>query len=131
MRPLRAFTAGLGVETNTFSRLEVGMDDFRRTFLFKPGEHPDMLTAVSAPLHVLRRRRDEHGWTLVEGTYAFALPRGRTLRAAYEHLRAATLAPPAAVGTLGRGTLSLPRPLGRRGFLNCEGDQPATTPHNV
>src|SRR3546814_3445055 len=86
MRPLRAFTAGLGVETNTFSRLDVGMDDFRRTFLCKPSEHPDMLTEVSAPLHVLRRRRDEYGWTLVEGNDAFALTGGRTLRAAYANL---------------------------------------------
>src|SRR3546814_12022232 len=66
-----------------------------------------MLTEVSAPLHVLRRRRDEHGWTLVEGTYAFALPGGRTLRAAYEHLRDAILDQLAAVGPVDLVALSL------------------------
>src|SRR3546814_19022474 len=112
MRPLRAFTAGLGVETNTFSRLEVGMDDFRRTFLFKPGEHPDMLTEVSAPLHVLRRRRDEPGWTLVAGTYAFALPGGRTLRAANEPLRAAISDQLASIWQAAQEALSLPAGMG-------------------
>src|SRR5690606_40725296 len=86
-RPLRAFTAGLGVETNTFTGLKVDLDDFRRTFLFGPGEHPDGLTEVSAPLHVLRRRRETMGWDVVEGTYAFALPAGRTVRTVYEGLR--------------------------------------------
>src|SRR5690606_32560080 len=76
LRPLRAFTAGLGVETNTFSALHVGLEDFRRTFLYRPGEHPEALTEVSAPLHVLRRRRDRQHWQLHEGTYAFALPAG-------------------------------------------------------
>src|SRR3546814_15804948 len=81
-----------------------------------------MLTEVSAPLHVLRRRRDEHGWTLVEGTYAFALPGGRTLRAAYEHLRDAILDQLAAVGPVDLVALSLHGAMCAVGYDDCEGD---------
>jgi microcystin degradation protein MlrC len=88
---MRAFTAGLGTETNTFSPLYIGLDDFRETCLYGPGEHPRLLTEVSAPLEVLRRRRDIEGWTVVEGGWAFALPGGRVGASAYRQLREALL----------------------------------------
>lgn len=121
-RPLRAFTAGLGVETNTFCGLEVDMAAFRQTFLFGPGEHPDALTEVSAPLHVLRQRREQEGWDLIEGTYAFALPAGRTRRAAYESLRDDILAQLAAAGPVDMVALSLHGAMCAVGYDDCEGD---------
>lgn len=121
-RPLRAFTAGLGVETNTFTRLEVDLAAFSQTFLFRPGQHPDLLTEVSAPLHVLRRRRDERGWDLVEGTYAFALPAGRTVRAVYEALRDEIVAQLRAAGPIDMVALSLHGAMCAVGYDDCEGD---------
>jgi microcystin degradation protein MlrC len=121
-RPLRAFTAGLGVETNTFTQLEVGMAAFRQTFLFGPGEHPDVLTEVSAPLYVLRRRREEKDWDLVEGTYAFALPAGRTERLVYEDLRDRILAQLTAAGPVDMVALSLHGAMCAIGYDDCEGD---------
>lgn len=121
-RPLRAFTAGLGVETNTFTRLEVDLAAFSQTFLFRPGQHPDILTEVSAPLHVLRRRRDERGWDLVEGTYAFALPAGRTARAVYEGLRDEIVAQLKAAGPVDMVALSLHGAMCAIGYDDCEGD---------
>ena len=121
-RPLRAFTAGLGVETNTFSPLHVGMEAFAQTFLYRPGEHPQALTEVSAPLYVLRRRGQSHGWDVVEGTYAFALPAGRVGRVAYETLRDEILAQLAAAGPVDMVALSLHGAMCAFGYDDCEGD---------
>lgn len=120
--PLRAFTAGLGAETNTFSTLQIDLDAFRQTFLYRPGEHPQALTEVSAPLYVLRRRRDRCGWPLVEGTYAFALPAGRVTREAYESLRDEILSQLQAAGPLDLVALSLHGAMCATGYDDCEGD---------
>lgn len=121
-RPLRAFTAGLGVETNTFSSLYIGMDAFARTFLYRPGEHPQALTEVSAPLHVLRERGRLRQWDVVEGTYAFALPAGRTARSTYESLRDEILAQLAAALPVDMVALSLHGAMCAFGYDDCEGD---------
>lgn len=120
--PLRAFTAGLGVETNTFTRLEVDLAAFSQTFLFRPGQHPDLLTEVSAPLHVLRRRREQRGWDVVEGTYAFALPAGRTVQQVYEDLRDEIVAQLTAAGPVDMVALSLHGAMCAVGYDDCEGD---------
>lgn len=121
-RPLRAFTAGLGVETNTFSALYIGLEAFAQTFLYRPGEHPPALTEVSAPLYVLRRRGGLQGWDVVEGTYAFALPAGRVGRSAYETLRDEILAQLAAAGPVDMVALSLHGAMCAFGYDDCEGD---------
>ncbi len=121
-RTLRAFTAGLGVETNTFSPLRVSLRDFTRTFLYRPGEHPEALTEVSAPLWLLRRRAREQGWNLVEGTYAFALPAGRCERAVYEHLRDEICEQLRAAMPLDLVALSLHGAMCAEGYDDCEGD---------
>jgi len=120
--PLRAFTAGLGVETNTFSPLHIGLEAFERTFLYRPGEHPRALTEVSAPLYVLRQRAQLQGWDVVEGTYAFALPAGRTGRSTYETLRDEILAQLAAAGRVDLVALSLHGAMCAFGYDDCEGD---------
>lgn len=86
-RPLKAFTAGFGTETNSFSSIITDLAAFERTFLYRPGEHPEALTEVSAPLFVLRERQRRQNWRIVEGTYAFALPAGTVTKEAYESLR--------------------------------------------
>jgi len=120
--PLRAFTAGLGVETNTFSSLHVGLEAFEQTFLYRPGEHPDVLTEVSAPLYVLRRRREVQDWAVLEGTYAFALPAGRVSRTAYETLRDEILGQLAAADPVDLVALSLHGAMCAFDYDDCEGD---------
>src|SRR3546814_17041550 len=61
-RPLKAFTAGFGTETNSFSPVVTDMAAFERTFLYRPGEHPEALTEVSAPLFVLRSCQRQQRW---------------------------------------------------------------------
>src|SRR3546814_14435943 len=63
------------------------MAAFERTFLYRPGEHPEALTEVSAPLFVLRECQRQQRWKIVEGTYAFALPAGPVTKEVYESLR--------------------------------------------
>lgn len=120
--PLRAFTAGLGTETNTFSPLHIGIEAFEETFLYRPGEHPPDLTEVSAPLYVLRDRCATRGWSLCEGTYAFALPAGRVGRSAYESLRDEILTQLAVAGPLDLVALSLHGAMCAFGYDDCEGD---------
>jgi microcystin degradation protein MlrC len=119
---LRAFTAGLGTETNTFSSLHIGIEAFEETFLYRPGEHPPDLTEVSAPLYVLRDRCATRGWSLCEGTYAFALPAGRVGRSAYESLRDEILTQLAVAGPLDLVALSLHGAMCAFGYDDCEGD---------
>lgn len=121
-KPLKAFTAGLGVETNTFSPLDVGLDAFAQTFLYHAGGHPDALTEVSAPLHVLRQRRDHRGWGLTEGLYAFALPAGRVTRDAYETLRDEILRDLAAGAPYDLVAFSMHGAMCAVGYDDCEGD---------
>ena len=119
---MKVFTAGLGTETNTFSELYIGPDDFRQAFLFGPGAHPAELTEVSAPLFVLREMRDRLGWNVVEGTYAFALPGGRVGRSTYEALRDRILGELRGALPVDFVALSMHGAMAAIGYDDCEGD---------
>lgn len=121
-RALTAFTAGLGAETNSFSPLAIDIEAFRETFLYRPGEHPEAMTEVSAPLHILRDRKRNFGWEVMEGTYAFALPAGRVARATYEALRDEILAQLAAGGPFDLVAFSLHGAMSAFEIDDCEGD---------
>lgn len=119
---MKVFTAGLGTESNTFSPLHIGLDSFKEAYLYGPYEHPDKLTEVSAPLHVLRRRREQRGWTVVEGTYAFALPGGRVSDAVHKHLTDEILAQLADALPVDFVALSLHGAMASMVCDDCEGD---------
>lgn len=121
-RPLRIFTAGIGTESNTFIGKPLNEEDFSACILYRPGEHPEILTEVSAPLCVLRQARAERGWELLEGTYAFSLPGGRVSREVYERLRDEILGQIAAAGPLDFVALSLHGAMCADGYDDCEGD---------
>jgi microcystin degradation protein MlrC/acyl-CoA synthetase (AMP-forming)/AMP-acid ligase II len=121
-RPLRVFTAGIGTESNTFLGKPITEEDFASCLLYRPGEHPEVLTEVSAPLHVLRQAQAERGWDLHEGTYAFSLPGGRVLREVYERLRDEILVQIARSGPLDFIALSLHGAMCAEGYDDCEGD---------
>jgi microcystin degradation protein MlrC len=84
---MKIFAAALGTETNTFSPVPTGMRSFEDALYFGPGEHPDEVTQVTAPIWLARRRAALGHLSLVQGTCAFALPGGITTRATYEFLR--------------------------------------------
>jgi microcystin degradation protein MlrC len=119
---MRVFTAGLGAETGSFGALCIGIEDFRETCFFGPGEHPDALTEVSAPLIVLRRRRALSGWEVIEGSWLFALPGGPVAREVYESLRDRILEELRAALPVDAVALSLHGAMCAIGYDDCEGD---------
>ena len=84
---MRIFVAGFATETNTFSPIFADLDSFRASLYAPPGQHPVTPTLCTAPLTIARARSRAEGWTLIEGTTAFADPAGYVQKAAYDHLR--------------------------------------------
>lgn len=87
MASKRIFTAVLATETNTFSPIRVDIRAFEASLLARPGEHPDLPTLCSAVIPIGREMAEKHGWTLIEGTAAWADPAGIVSRHTYETLR--------------------------------------------
>lgn len=85
---MRVFTGLLATETNTFSPMPTGLDAFRRRGAYFPaGQHPQEASSFSAPLLACRDRAAKNGWTLIEGSHAFAQPSGPVTAPAWETLR--------------------------------------------
>ena len=89
---MRIFVAGFATETNTFSPIFADLDSFKASLYAPPGTHPATPTLCTAPLTVARARARAEGWTLIEGTTAFADPAGLVQRAAYDHLLSTIIA---------------------------------------
>lgn len=124
---MRVFTASLATETNTFSPIPTSADNFYEAFYAAPGEHPDRPTLCSAPLWVARRRARAEGWTLIEGSTAWAEPSGTCARAAYETFRDEILAQLEAALPLDGVLLGLHGAMVAHGYDDCEGDIIART----
>ncbi|TAD87920.1 MAG: M81 family peptidase [Alphaproteobacteria bacterium] len=84
---MKLFTACLGTETNSFSPIPTGLDLFAKTMLVRNGAFGEQPGLFGLPLVHWRSRAHARGWTVVEGTAAFAMPAGTTTRTAYESLR--------------------------------------------
>ncbi|BBD96797.1 hypothetical protein SAMIE_1002980 [Sphingobium amiense] len=84
---MRVFSATLATETNTFGPMPTGISAFRERAYFHAGEHPDQMQMHSGPLWAAREAGAVHGWTLIEGMVAAAVPSGIVTRSAYESLR--------------------------------------------
>jgi microcystin degradation protein MlrC len=85
--PMRIFAAGYATETNTFFPILADLQSFRDSLYAPPGTHPDTPTLCTAPLVIARQRSRAEGFTLIEGTTAFAAPAGLVQRATHEALR--------------------------------------------
>jgi microcystin degradation protein MlrC len=123
-RTRRLFTAGLGTETNTFSPIRTTLTSFADHLLVRPGERmPGGPTLDTGPQWAARRFVEEAaGWELVEGTVAFAMPAGPTVRRAYEALRDEILAQLRAATPVDAVALSLHGAMVADGYDDCEGD---------
>lgn len=84
---MRVFTAALATETNTFSPIAIDRRAFEASLYAPPGKHPETPTLCTAPITVGRELARELGFTLIEGTAAWADPAGLLNREAYESLR--------------------------------------------
>ena len=85
--PMRIFTAALATETNTFAPIWIDRRAFEASLYAPPGRHPSTPTLCTAPITVGREVATKEGFTLIEGTAAWADPAGPINRLAYESLR--------------------------------------------
>lgn len=119
---MRAFTATLAVETNTFGPMPTGLSSFRDFGYYPAGSHPDHMTLYAGPLWAARLRSRENGWQLIEGMVAGAQPGGITTRAAYESLREELLGDLRAALPVDMVLLGLHGAMVADGYPDCEGD---------
>lgn len=121
---MRAFTATLATETNTFAPMPTGLSAFHQPgHYFKAGTHPPEPTALSEwMLAKVRERARRDGWTLVEGMMAFAEPAGRTTREAWDSLREELLADLRAAMPVDLVLLGLHGAMVAEGCDDCEGE---------
>ena len=84
---MRIFTAALATETNTFAPICIDRRAFEASLYAPPGQHPETPTLCTAPITVGRSVAATQGWTLIEGTAAWADPAGLLNRQAFESLR--------------------------------------------
>lgn len=119
---MRIFTASLATETNTFSPVPTDMASFKSAFYALPGEHPDTPTLCSAVIPELRKRADEQGFDLIEGTAAWAEPGGLVRSDVYETLRDEILDQLRAALPVDAVVLGLHGAMVARDYADCEGD---------
>ena len=119
---VRIFTAALATETNTFSPICIDRRAFLASLYAPPGEHPETPTLCSAPITVGRRVCRDKGWTLIEGTAAWADPAGLVAKATYEGLRDEILGQLQAALPVDAVVLGLHGAMVAAGYEDTEGD---------
>ena len=119
---MKIFIACLGTETNTFSPIPTGLENFSETTLFHGDatQHaPDLFTAA---MHVWRKNGEMEQATIVESVAAFAQPAGITVRKVYEALRDEILTDLKAALPVDLVLLNMHGAMVADGYDDCEGD---------
>ncbi len=119
---MRIFTAALATETNTFSPICIDRRAFEDSLYAPPGEHPATPTLCTAPITVGRKVCTDKGWTLIEGTAAWADPAGLINRQAFESLRDEILDQLRVAMPVDAVVLGLHGAMVADGYLDPEGD---------
>ena len=119
---MHLFIACLGTETNSFSPIPTGMQEFADTMLCHGdgaanGRHP-----IAEPLRAWRHLAEERQMRVSESLSAFAEPGGVTSRATYEALRDEILADLATALPVDIVLLSLHGAMIAEGYTDAEGD---------
>ncbi|MFO0472945.1 MAG: M81 family metallopeptidase [Pseudomonadota bacterium] len=121
---MRAFTATLVTETNTFAPLPTALSAFHAEGHYsKAGAHPSEPSALSSwMLTAVRERARRDDWALAEGMMAFAEPAGPTTREAWDSLREELLADLRAAMPVDLVLLGLHGAMVAEGCDDCEGE---------
>ncbi len=115
---MKIFIAGLATETNTFSPMPTGLDDYIQVRGVNE-EHPN---AFEAPLAVWRHLSRQIGAEVVESLCAYAAPAGITTRKVYEDFRDEILTDLKAALPVDAVCLNLHGAMVADGYDDCEGD---------
>ncbi|HEY0208942.1 M81 family metallopeptidase [Acerihabitans sp.] len=89
---MKLFIAALGTETNTFSPLPTGRQNFDETLYHRHDGGAQSEHYFAQPLRIWREMALAHGDEVVESLCAFAQPGGRTRQSVWETLRDSVLA---------------------------------------
>ena len=117
----RLFAAGIGTETNVFSPIPTGFDDYRIAAPDDPPEVRDEITFGSS-FRVYAAAAARHDYELRYGPYAYALPAGLTSPAAYTRLRDHLLDELDAAQPVQGVLLTLHGAMAAEGVTDCESD---------
>jgi microcystin degradation protein MlrC len=116
---MRIFAAGLATETNTFSTIPTGLDDFSITRARDlDGENPDF--GIFSLFDLWRRNALARGDEFIFGLMAFAQPAGPTAQPAFEFLRDELLAALSAAEPIDIVLLNLHGAMVAAGYDDCE-----------
>src|SRR5262249_41426345 len=126
-RFLRIFAAGLGTETNSFSRRPAGMRGFGEYLRLPAGQRLEAPQEASAVPWAAQEYAARNGATALIGPTSFAMPAGPTLRHVYEALRDELLAALQAALPVDVIAYSLHGAMIAAGYDDCEGDLLART----
>ena len=114
---MRVFAGGITTETNTFSPVPTGLDDY--ILAYKGSEDDPCECQI---LRTLRQLTEAHSWTFCPAFIAFAEPGGITTRTAYEHLRECLLDDLTKKLPVDMVLLPLHGAMVAEGYDDCEGD---------
>jgi microcystin degradation protein MlrC len=118
---MRIFSAGLSLETNTFSPMVTSYRTFDRLD-WRPGDTPGEPTMDTAAFWVAQRRARDEGYDFLPGPCFSAMPNGRATRQAYERIRSEILAALDAARPVDSVILQLHGAMVADGYDDCEGD---------
>ncbi|MDE0942221.1 MAG: M81 family metallopeptidase [Alphaproteobacteria bacterium] len=119
---MKTFIACLGTETNTFSPIPTGLQNFQDTMLYHGDATQGPADMHTAPLMVWRDMTEADGGEVVESLATFAQPAGITVRAAYEGLRDEILQDLQAALPVDLILLNMHGAMVADGYDDCEGD---------
>lgn len=118
---MKIFAACLVTETNTFSPIPTGLDDFALV------RYDDIVSGNASfedipPLGLWQKKAQAHDHEFSFSLFAFAQPSGLTTKIAYEQLRDEVLGDLRAQGTSDIVLLNLHGAMVADGYDDCEGD---------
>lgn len=119
---MKYFIACIGTETNTFSNMPTGDENFSETMLCHGDGSLRGRHILSGALRVWRRMVEERGAEVVESLAAFAEPAGITVRTVYEKLRDEILDDLKRAMPVDAVLLSMHGAMVAEGYPDCEGD---------
>jgi len=119
---MKVFIACLGTETNTFSNMPTGLQNFQETMLYHGDATSSGAHLFALPMRIWRQRAEAHQAEVVESLAAFAQPGGVTVRRVYEGFRDEILTDLKAALPVDIVFLSLHGAMVVDGYDDCEGD---------
>lgn len=119
---MRIFVACFGTETNVFSPLPTGRQDFLDTYYFRDNVFDYPPLPFNSALHLWKARAEAEGHELIHSIATFAQPAGRTVRRVYDEFKGYILDDLTAAGPVDIVLYVMHGAMQAEGVDDCEGD---------